>query len=167
MSTTNAKNNKRIIRKPYDDRVRLSITFPDETMAMQSFKEECDINTILAKYNKTGILEHVQKVQGSYGDFTNVQEYQLNLNQVIAAQDAFDALPAKIRERFANDPARLMTFLNDEKNLDEAVSLGLVEAPEPPQAQSPSPAKKGSKEPSTEPLSGDTSPPPQGGAGDQ
>lgn len=135
------------IRRPYDKTVRHSIEFPTKTMAKQSFKDECDINTIMSKYEKTGLIEHVQKVQGSYGDFTSVQDYQLSLNQVIAAQEAFEALPAKIRERFANDPSHLMAFLQEEKNLDEAIRLGLVEAPEPPQAQPASPDP-------TQPVSG-------------
>lgn len=130
------------IRRPYDKSVRQPLLFSEKTLAKQSFQDECDINTIMAKYQKTGLIEHVQKIQGSYGDFTSVQDYQLSLNQVIAAQEAFDDLPAKIRERFANDPSHLMAFINDEKNLDEAIRLGLVVAPEPPQAPS-SPAPTG------------------------
>lgn len=156
------------IRRPYDARERSSITFPEKTMAKQAFKDECDINTIMSKYQNTGLLEHVQSIQGSYGDFTSVQDYQLSLNQVIAAQDAFDQLPARIRERFLNDPAHLMSFLSDPENREEAIKLGLVEnPPEPSKAPSPSPAQKGAKAPSTEPLSGDKSPPAQAGAGDQ
>lgn len=155
------------IRRPYDASSGSSITFPEKTMTKQAFKDECDINNIMSKYQKTGLIEHVQNVQGSYGDFTSVQDYQLSLNQVIAAQEAFDQLPAKIRERFANDPSHLMSFLGDEKNRDEAIRLGLLEAPEPPPAQSPSPDQKGSKEPSTEPSGGDKSPPAKAGAGDQ
>lgn len=122
------------IRRPYEKTARSSIKFPNETMAKQSFKDETNINTIMAKYQKTGIVEHVQKVQGSYGDFSNVQEYQLSLNQVIEAQEAFDQLPALIRKRFNNDPAHLMSFLEDDKNRDEAIKLGLIdqEAPPPP-----------------------------------
>lgn len=128
------------VRKPYEASPRSSIEFKSPTMAKQAFKEECDINTIMAKYARTGLIEHVQKVQGSYGDFTSVQDYQLSLNQVIEAQAAFDQLPARVRERFANDPARLMSFLQDDKNQAEAVALGLVEPPAAPPA-SPSPAQ--------------------------
>lgn len=146
MSTSKVK-----IRRPYDASVRTSIEFPNKTMAKQAFKDECDINTIMSKYEKTGLIEHVQNVQGSYGDFTSVQDYQLSLNQVIAAQEAFDALPAKIRQRFANDPAHLMSFLQDDANLDEAVRLGLV-PPEPKNSagappQTPPASEKKSNQP--------------------
>lgn len=116
------------IRRPYDDSQPTSITFPETTMAKQSFAGECDINTIMAKYERTGLIDHVNKVQSAYGDFTSVQDYQLCLNQVIEAQDAFDELPSRVRERFANDPSRLMEFVQDEANYDEAVKLGLVPA---------------------------------------
>lgn len=131
------KSNKVHVRRPYDPTVKTSITFPEKTMTKQSFKDECDINTIMAKYQTTGLIEHVQNVQGAYGDFTSVEDYQLSLNQVIEAQAAFDNLPAKIRDRFANDPARLMSFLQDETNLDEARSLGLVEPEKIPAGATP------------------------------
>lgn len=141
-----AKSSKVHVRRPYDPTVKTSITFPEKTMTKQSFKDECDINTIMAKYQTTGLIEHVQSVRGAYGDFTSVEDYQLSLNQVIEAQAAFDNLPAKIRDRFANDPARLMSFLQDEANLDEARALGLVEpekipAGAPPQTP-PAPAEE-------------------------
>lgn len=117
-------------------------------MAKQAFKDECDINTIMSKYQRTGLIEHVQRVQGSYGDFTSVQDYQLSLNQVIEAQDAFDALPSSVRKRFNNEPTQLMAFISDDANYDEAVRLGLIERKEP--APAPSPPK-----PTEPPAGGD------------
>ena len=122
------------IRRPYDPSSKQSITFPDETETIQSAMDECDINNIMSRYEKTGILQHVQNIEGAYGDFTNVQDYQLSLNQVIAAQEAFEQLPSRIRERFGNDPAHLMTFLQDDANREEAIKLGLVPEPEAPPA---------------------------------
>lgn len=142
MTTTKVKP-----RRPYDASVRSSITFPEKTMAKQAFKDECDINTIMSKYQKTGLIEHVQKVQGSYGDFTSVQDYQLSLNQVIEAQEAFEHLPAKIRARFQNDPSHLMSFLEDAANRDEAIALGLVEPSSPPQPEAPAARPEGAEPP--------------------
>lgn len=131
------------IRKPYDKTERLALNFPKPTMAKQSFKDECNINTIMAKYQNTGLIDHVAKVQGAYGDFTSVQDYQLSLNQVIAAQDAFDELPSAVRKRFANNPSELMAFLSDKENHDEAVKLGLIPKPSaPPPAAPTEPSEK-------------------------
>lgn len=148
------------IRRPYEKTVRHTIKFSNPTMAKQSFKAECDINTIMRKYQTTGLVEHVNKVQGSYGDFTNVAEYQLHLNQVMAAHDAFMELPAAVRKRFDNDPAHLLTFLQDEKNRDEAIKLGLIDpAPEPAPPQKVEivnpPEKSSGAAPRTPPAKGE------------
>ena len=36
-------------------------------------------------------------------------------------------LPAKIRQRFNNNPAELIAFLQNSDNIEEAVELGLME----------------------------------------
>jgi len=123
-------------------RKRLQLSFPDDGRTHQHFQDETDINNIMSKFAKTGELPtHVNRVQGAYGDFSTVQDYQLHLDQVMAANDAFMALPAALRRRFDNDPSHLVSFLADSKNRDEAIALGLVEPSAPPQP-------KGSPEPS-------------------
>jgi phage internal scaffolding protein len=98
----------------------------EPTLAQQHFKEECDINTILQKFSITGILPEAP-LSPRYGDFTGIGDYHTALNRVLAAQDEFEALPAQIRARFENDPAKLIEFLDDESNRPEAEKLGLVE----------------------------------------
>ena len=98
----------------------------DASLAQQHFKEECDINTILQKFNITGLLPE-QTLSPLYGDFSGIGDYHTALNRVIAAQEEFDALPAQIRARFDNDPANLIEFLENSENRPEAEELGLVE----------------------------------------
>jgi phage internal scaffolding protein len=98
----------------------------EPTLAQQHYKEECDINTILQKFSITGILPEAP-LSPRYGDFSGVGDYHTALNRVIAAQEEFEALPAQIRARFDNDPAKLIEFLDDEANRPEAEQLGLVE----------------------------------------
>jgi phage internal scaffolding protein len=97
----------------------------DASLAQQHFKDECDINNILRQFNLTGILPEAP-LSPRYGDFTGVTDYHTALNQVIAAEDEFMSLPANIRARFENNPAQLIEFLDNPENLDEAISLGLV-----------------------------------------
>lgn len=106
---------------------------------MQEFADECDINTIMSRYENDGILDHVNNFQGSYGDFTSAQDYQSSLNQVIEAEAAFMDLPANIRARFGNDPAQLIGFLESDRAEDiaESVKLGLRVAQEPPSTPEP------------------------------
>lgn len=90
----------------------------------QSFKDECDINNIIARFHSSGILpQSVDKPM--YGDFTDVPTYQESCDLVMKIDSLFSSLPAVVRSRFSNDPCQLLYFLEDPANRDEAVSLGL------------------------------------------
>jgi len=97
----------------------------EPTRAQQHHKDECDINVILERFGKTGQLP-VNAISGTYGDFSGVHDYHTALNTLIAAESEFESLPATIRKQFANEPANLIEFLNDPKNKDKAIELGLV-----------------------------------------
>ncbi len=96
------------------------------TMTKQSFKDECDINNILKKYDKTGILEHRNKYEGQYADVTGVVDYQTALNIVSSAEAAFMSLPASIRSQFQNDPHEFLAFAQDPENEDALIEMGLA-----------------------------------------
>jgi phage internal scaffolding protein len=99
--------------------------FTRPTRTKQSFRDECDINHILRQFNVTGQLP-VGSVQPQYGDFSGITDYQSALNAVMAAQDSFLQLPAKVRAKFDNDPALFVEFASDEANRDEMKALGLL-----------------------------------------
>jgi len=106
--------------------VETGLACEDPSLAQQQFKDECDINTILDRFNVTGQLP-VSALQPQFGDFSGVTDYQSALNAVLDAQESFDALPARVRERFANDPAAFVDFCLDEANRGEMKALGLIE----------------------------------------
>lgn len=97
-----------------------------EGMTKQSFKEESDINNIIAGFDRTGMILNLNKKEPFYGDVSDIGDYQACLMKVQRAQELFDDLSAEVRLRFDNDPAKLVLFLSDSKNLDEAVKLGLA-----------------------------------------
>lgn len=97
----------------------------EESLTHQSFKEECDINTIVRRFGLTGELPENLRMPVS-GDFTGVTDFHTAMIVVRQAQEEFLRVPAHIRARFANDPGEMMAFLEDERNRDEAVRLGLV-----------------------------------------
>lgn len=118
---------------PVEKRVPHALYCEEPSMTVQSMKDECDINKIIARVAKGGDLNHVEARVAQYGDFTNVPSYDEALNLVQRAQGMFMSMSPEVRERFANDPGLMVKFLQDEKNYDEAVELGLcvkkVEAP--------------------------------------
>jgi len=110
----------------------------DESLALQSAKDESDINTIVRKFGLTGELPNDLKMPQS-GDFTDVPDFHTAMNLVRSAQEEFLRVPAEIRARFNNDPQRLMSFIEDDSNRDEARKLGFladpVKVPEPMRVQ--------------------------------
>jgi len=118
------------LRTPYNydvDKVsdETGLACADPSLAQQNFKDECDINHIVKQFGLTGELPG-KPLSPQYGDFTGVLDYHSAVNAVLAAQDDFMELPAQMRSRFDNDPAKLIDFLTDEGNREEAIKLGLV-----------------------------------------
>ncbi len=116
-----------------------------EGKTVQASKDECDINILMSRYEKTGTLP-INTKQPIYGDFSNVSDYMDAVHQTAKAQAMFDALPARIRDRFGNSPEGLLEFMDDPQNLDEAIELGLVPPdpdlevpPDPPADPAPPP----------------------------
>lgn len=107
-------------------RQRVQTVNNEPSMTQQQFKNQCDINLIIKKFEKTGMVTHLSGKSGQYGDFSSIKDFQSNLNSVISAQNAFDSLPAAIRKRFGNDPAQLIDFVHNDANYEEAEKLGLV-----------------------------------------
>jgi len=118
----------------YGKHERHQIHFSAPSKAKQSFKDECNINRIMASYEKTGLLNHVNRHQGDYGDFVGYDDYHASLNQIREAQDMFEQIPSAIRAKFSNDPANFLRFVQDPKNSDELVKMGLAseKATDPP-----------------------------------
>lgn len=101
----------------------------------QSHKAEVDINNIIRQYTSQGMIEllHQNAAKGVYRDLPADFTYQDALNIVVQAESAFASLPSKVRERFHNNPAELLAFMEDGNNAQEAIKLGLAIArpPEP------------------------------------
>lgn len=139
----------KIIQKRANGTKRVATINEEPTMTQQHLKEKVNVNSIMAKYRKTGLIDHVRKNPGVYMDLTELPDYQTALQTVIRAQDTFETIPANIRLKFDNDPSKLIAFLSDDKNYDEAAALGLVERKNPlpsPQGATPSGEPSGKSE---------------------
>jgi len=113
----------------------------EPSLTKQSFKDECNINNIVAKFSQTGTCNHVNARNPRYIDCVGVQDYQHALDIVHSAEEQFDALPAKIRAKFDNDPAKLMAYMDDPANAQEAAELGLIATPPDAPKSAPTEAK--------------------------
>ena len=113
---------KNLIHEPSDG---LICETPSRTQ--QQFKDECDVNNILRNYVNTGILTHTSAVAPQFGDFSSLpSDYGEALDLIEQSRQQFMSLPSEVRERFDNSPRKLVEFLSDQANIDEAVKLGLA-----------------------------------------
>lgn len=128
---------------PYKAEIFFTDPGDDEDLVQQHMRDECDINVIMARYQKTGELTHIASQAALYGDFSDVPDYKTGIDRILAADELFMELPSSIRDRFGNDPAQFLEFATDASNEDELVEMGLATRPpknvEPPPAASQSP----------------------------
>lgn len=129
-------------RTAADPHPRSQIDFPEgEGLAKQSFQAECDINNIMAKYQRTGVIDHYAAESPRYGYATS-QDFREAMQLVIEAERLFNGLPSQVRRKFANDPAEFLEFVQNPENRDEMAVLGLLDkgseaaarAPEAPES---------------------------------
>lgn len=101
----------------------------DVSLTQQQFKEESDINSIVNRFLKTGVLP-TPTTFPQYVDFEGVFDYQSAMNLVRSADESFMRMDAKVRARFNNSPQEFLEFFANPANSEEAIRLGLA-VPQP------------------------------------
>ena len=100
------------------------------TMTQQHFKDECDINHIMARYEQTGLLIDplTARSGGSpiFDDFSDIPDLMTAQNKLIEAQQMFEQLPSRIRKDFDNDPVKFVEFCQDSANEDKLRDYGIL-----------------------------------------
>lgn len=116
-------------------------------LTRQEFKDECDINYVMARFQQTGMMPQSWSSPpvASYGDFAEAPDFLEAQNIILRSKEQFASLPSAVRNRFNNDPAELLRFIHSPNNYEEAKRLGLLRAEaEPPPAPPPgTPPKEG------------------------
>lgn len=97
------------------------------TLVQQHFKDEVDVNTIVRRFGLTNVVP-AAVAAGVYGDFTGIHDYGSAVAAIEKAEAGFMKLPAEVRDRFENDPARLIAFA---QGSTEAEFLAAMEPPKP------------------------------------
>jgi len=115
-------------RDPLSPRQRVVAPVGGASLVKSEFAAQAEINGIVRRFLATGVAPGARGVPMN-GDFCNAPDFQTSMNLMIKARNAFDSLPAKVRREFDHDPGRLIGFLEDPKNRDKAVELGLIERP--------------------------------------
>lgn len=100
------------------------------SVTQQSFAKDADINNIMSRYAKTGVLVNPLDPDSDrspmFMDVSGIGDFQQVQDRVQAIGAAFMTLPAAVRARFHNAPAEAIDFIADARNLKESVELGLL-----------------------------------------
>lgn len=99
----------------------------ERSLTQQHMREEVDVNTIVKRFGITGQMPF-GNASGLYGDFTGITDFDSALERIEMAQDKFMKLPPDVREKFDNDPAKLIAFAS---SLPEAEFVAMFEEVKP------------------------------------
>lgn len=118
----------KLFKTAYSEKIRVALNFPENSRwTKQSFKEECDINTIMGRYMRTGELPMLNVSYPQYLDCSGM-DFENHMQFISGAQSMFNELPSDIRNRFKNDPAAFLDFCSDENNRPQLAEMGLLSA---------------------------------------
>lgn len=129
-------------------------TKPGKSMTEQHHARACDINAIMAKYVKTGVLEHVSKYEPTYADVSQL-DFKQAMDTVCRVESEFHELPAFVREHYENDPTAYIEAISTPEGLRELKNL---KPPGMNYERDGSPSQKAPAEPkkAAEPPTGDS-----------
>lgn len=116
---------------------RVSHPTGGQKIVQQHFKDQTDVNRIMHKHLTSGhgSIQPPGRPGGRVPRFVDLtgETYHEMLCKVQEVQGQFAGLPSRVRKRFANNPQMLLKFLQDPKNLEEAIKLGLIQEEDLPE----------------------------------
>jgi hypothetical protein len=119
----------------------VSVVYVDSSPSMtrQEFKDECDINTLMSKYDAhvIGGPGNLPPMVPQYFDFADMPQDLMSYMEFMQGADkAFMTLPAVVRKNFDNSAIDFVAFASDPANLDQMREWGLA----PPKQAAPADA---------------------------
>jgi len=123
----NPNKRKRLVRKVQ------SVPDPEQpSMTEQHHKKDCDIRHIMRKSQQTGMVTHLAQYEGRYMDLANRPDFERSQQIIADGKTAFETVPADIRDRFHNNPAEWIEFMQNPDNREEMIELGFGDEHLPP-----------------------------------
>lgn len=116
------KKTKHVVIGQHDKKLSISTSLkltPEnskrEALTNQAFKKTCDINAILSRFRKTGVLDHVSKYEPQYGELSNI-DIETAFNNIKEAEEIFGRLPKNIQDNFHNKAENFFAYMEYEEN---------------------------------------------------
>lgn len=110
----------------YREPERVAKEFRGVSRTKQSFRDETNINTILAKWARDGVIESGVLRDAKFGDFSAAMDLHSALNKVNDAERDFMLLPSKVRKYCNNSPVEFLELIEDSTRHGELQELGIL-----------------------------------------
>lgn len=134
-----------MVRNRMDEPMHVHPAKGGPTRTKQSEANDVNVNEIIKRHRRTGVVTHWSGRMPMYGDFSAQVTLQDSLNLVLEAQESFMSLPAEVRRAAKNDPVELLRMLATEEGSADLVAAGLEVEPRPGDSDY-EPAEAGSRE---------------------
>lgn len=95
---------------------------PGKSLTEQHHAKACDINTIMAKYLKDGLIDHISKYEPQFGDVSEL-DFKHSMDTITRVESEFHDLPAYVREHYDHDPANYLAAVITDDGLEELRNL--------------------------------------------
>lgn len=115
---------------PKDNRSVTENTLP--SLTQQHHLDEVNINKIIARFNKTGVLGDGTLRTPQYADVSLFGDFSEAQQKIAEGRAAFAALPVSVKKLAGNDPTRLWEVLVDPDNRKILEEAGVLKAPAKP-----------------------------------
>lgn len=85
---------------------------------IQEQAQATDINHILERYQRTGLIDHLAKHEPQYGEFA-AYDFQANQNMIAKITQTFEELPSTTRKQFDNNVELFMEYISVPENIKD------------------------------------------------
>jgi len=107
-----------------------SIDLSGPSPTQQHFKDEADVNNIVAHYAQTGIDPYIDRLKRRTFGYATSQTFEEAMRNTAEVNSAFEDLPSEVRQGFSNDPGQWIDSMAGPPPQDETIVP--PEAPEEP-----------------------------------
>lgn len=97
-----------------------------ETLTEQAHKDACDLNHIIKKYDRKGVMRLQQQVTVDEEALLDLVgfDYQTAEQNLARVRSEFEMLPSEVRFKFRNDPGEYLKYLSrPQKAADEVKEI--------------------------------------------
>ena len=112
-------------------RGKVQTYIPQESEVQQSFKDHCDLNKIVGRYDKVMqdefLSSHFDSRGGTYADVSEVPDYRTALHIIRDAEESFNRLPEEWRDAYGGDMHAFVRAIDDPDQRSRLEALGVFE----------------------------------------